>query len=216
MLFCMTLLGFVFLVLGAVLTGGSNYLERYMHAFFLFTPLWLMWLVTRCDSAAQPKSIGIVLLAATLAVVPVRAVNLAWALEPDCGSCRLAVPYESLAAKLKSMGFATGTLMVMDRNDGGNLRRFFRKARIALLRRPYFAPTVRPQDLHTPAVIVWRSKHGGPLPFSAAPAIWQIGGTVVGEPESVNVPTTVLGDQRKPRDWTWTKALVAPSPGPQL
>jgi hypothetical protein len=118
MLFCMTLLGFVFLVLGAVLTGASNYLERYMHPFFLFTPLWLMWLVTRCDSAAQPKSIGIVLLAATLAVVPVRAVNLAWALEPDCGSCRLAVPYESLAAKLKSMGSATGTLMVMDRNDG--------------------------------------------------------------------------------------------------
>ena len=39
--------------------GASNYLERYMHPFFLFTPLWLMWLVTRCDSAAQPKSIGI-------------------------------------------------------------------------------------------------------------------------------------------------------------
>lgn len=109
MLFCMRLLGFVFLVLGAVLTGVSNYLERYMHTFFLFTPLWLLWLVTRCDSAAQPKSIGIVLLAATLAVVPVRAVNLAWALEPDCVSCRLAVPYEGLAAKLKSMGFATGT-----------------------------------------------------------------------------------------------------------
>lgn len=106
--------------------------------------------------------------------------------------------------------------MVMDRNDGGNLRRFFRKARIVLLRRPYLAPTVRPQDLHTPPVIVWRPKHGDPVPFQAAPAIWQIAGTVIGEPESVNVPLTVLGNQRKPRDWTWTSALVAPSHGWQL
>jgi hypothetical protein len=33
------------LILGALLTGATHYLERYMHPFFLLTPLWLIGLV---------------------------------------------------------------------------------------------------------------------------------------------------------------------------
>ena len=29
-------------MLGALLTGATHYLERYMHPFFLLTPLWLV------------------------------------------------------------------------------------------------------------------------------------------------------------------------------
>ena len=210
----MTLAGLLFLALGAVLTGASNYLERYMHPFFLLTPLWLVWFVARNVPAARPESIGGVILAVTLAVVPIRAVNLAKSMEPGCGACRLAVPYEGLAVDLKAKGFGSGTLIVRDRNDGGNLRRMFPEARIVLLRRPHYAPAVRPQDLSAPAVVVWRPKHGDSLPILAGPEIRQIGGTVVGKPESVRVPWIPFGGQSEPRDWTWITALVTPSLGP--
>ncbi|MDJ0514314.1 MAG: glycosyltransferase family 39 protein [Methyloceanibacter sp.] len=216
MLLHMTLLGFLTLIAGAALTGASNYLERYMHPFFLLTPLWLLWLVAHNVSAARPKSIGLVLLAVTLAVVPIRALNLARSLGPDCGACRLAVPYEGLAADLKAKGFGVGTLMVMDRNDGGNLRRMFPEARIVLLRRPYYAPAVRPQDLSAPAAIVWRPQHGERLPFQARLAMRQIGGAVIGRPNRVQVPLRALGGESQSQDWSWTTVLAQPSQAPRL
>ncbi|MEM9590667.1 MAG: glycosyltransferase family 39 protein [Pseudomonadota bacterium] len=215
MLLQMTLLGSLALIAGAALTGASNYLERYMHPFFLLAPLWLLWLVAHSVPAARPKSIALVLLAVTLAVVPIRAVNLAQALGPDCGACRLAVPYEGLAADLKAKGFDVGTLMVMDRNDGGNLRRMFPEARIVLLHRPYYAPAMRPKDLSATAAIVWRPKHGERLPFQAKLAMGQIGGTVVGEPNSVRVPLSGLGGKPQLHDWSWTTVFAHPSTGPR-
>ena len=43
----MTLGAFALLMLGALLTGATHYLERYMHPFFLLTALWLVGLVER-------------------------------------------------------------------------------------------------------------------------------------------------------------------------
>ena len=40
-----TIGGFIVLILGALLTGATHYLERYMHPFFLLTPLLLIGLV---------------------------------------------------------------------------------------------------------------------------------------------------------------------------
>lgn len=212
----MTLAGVLFLVLGAVLAGASNYLERYMHPFFLLTPLWLLWFAARNAPDARPVAIGAVLVAITLAVVPIRAVHLARSMGPDCHRCRLVVPYEGLAKELEAKGFGGGTLIVMDRNDGGNLRRMFPEARIVSLYRPDYAPPLRRQDLSAPAVVAWRPTDGESLPFLAGPAIWRIGGTVVGTPEKVRVPWTPLGHPSETRDWVWMVALVKPSPGPQL
>ena len=39
----LTLGGFVVLLIGALATGATHYLERYMHPFFLLTPLWPAW-----------------------------------------------------------------------------------------------------------------------------------------------------------------------------
>ncbi|WP_108683506.1 glycosyltransferase family 39 protein [Methyloceanibacter sp. wino2] len=209
----MTLAGFVFLFLGAVLTGASNYLERYMHPFFFLTPLWLLWVAAQDAPARRPVAIGAVLLAVTLAVVPIRAVYLARAMGPDCNHCRLAVPYEGLAQELEARGFGGGTLIVMDRNDGGNLRRFLPEARIVSLRRPYHLPPVRPQDLTAPAVVVWRPARRAGLWSLAAPAIRQIDGQVVGNPRAVHVPWTPLGSASEPQAWEWRIAFVQPSAG---
>ena len=50
--------GFILLGLGALLTGATHYLERYMHAFFLLTPLWLMALMETSGSASAYGSRG--------------------------------------------------------------------------------------------------------------------------------------------------------------
>ncbi|BAQ17645.1 hypothetical protein GL4_2203 [Methyloceanibacter caenitepidi] len=207
----MTVAGFAFLFLGAVLTGASNYLERYMHPFFLLTPLWLLWVAAQDAPARRPAVMGAVLLAVTLAVVPIRAVYLAKAMGPNCHHCRLAVPYEGLAKELKARGFGGGTLIVMDRNDGGNLRPLLPEARIVSLRRPYHLPPVRPQDLAAPAVVVWRPSHAEDLWSLAAPAIRQINGKVVGKPKTLHVPWTTLGSASQPKAWEWRIALVQPS-----
>jgi hypothetical protein len=52
--FHITLGGFLVLILGALSTGATHYLERYMHPFlpfFLLTPLWLLVLVERSGNA---------------------------------------------------------------------------------------------------------------------------------------------------------------------
>lgn len=211
----MTSAGLLFLLLGAVLAGASNYLERYMHPFFLLTPLWLLWFTARAVPAARPAAVGAALLAVTLAVVPIRAVNLALSMGPDCRACQLSVPYEGLADQLAARGFGGGTVMVMDRDDGGNLRRLFPDARIVLLRRPYYAPPVRPQDQIAPALVVWRPSYGERLPAQAASTLRQIGGTVVGAPESVRVPWLPFGSTSNPRSWEWMIARVEPSSGAQ-
>jgi hypothetical protein len=211
----MTLAGLTFLVLGAVLIGASNYLERYMHPFFLLTPLLLLWIAAPDAPARRPVVIGAVLLTVTLAVVPIRAVNLALSMGPGCRACQLAVPYEGLADQLAARGIGGGTVMVMDRDDGGNLRRLFPDARFVLLRRPRYAPPVRPQDLTAPALVVWRLPHGESLPSLAAPAIREIGGMVVGAPTRVQVPWMPLGGASEPRAWEWMIARVEPSSAPQ-
>ncbi len=51
-----TLGGFILLILGALLTGATHYLERYMHPFFLLTPLWMLSMVERSGNASRKAS----------------------------------------------------------------------------------------------------------------------------------------------------------------
>src|SRR4029077_4023077 len=48
-----TIGGFLLLMLGALLTGATHYLERYMHPFFLLTPLWMLSVVERTGRQSQ-------------------------------------------------------------------------------------------------------------------------------------------------------------------
>ena len=136
-------------MLGALLTGATHYLERYMHPFFLLTPLWLIGLVETSGNASRRLAVlATVLVAVTLIVVPIRLRDALHAMGPECRKCRIAVPYDGLAAALEAQGFKTGTLIAADRHDAGNLRRFFPEARIVRVERPAYAPPIRASGPH--------------------------------------------------------------------
>ena len=73
------------LILGALLTGATHYLERYMHPFFLLTPLWLIGLVETSGNPSRRLAVlATVLGAVTLIVVPIRLARCV-----ACHGCRL-------------------------------------------------------------------------------------------------------------------------------
>ena len=140
----MTLAGFLILILGALLTGATHYLERYMHPMFLLTPIWLLAMVERTRNPSRKATIlAVVLVTVTAAVLPVRAYDLLHAMGSHCKKCRVAIPYDGLATALKERGFHSGTIIAESRHDAGNLRRFFPQARISCLESPSYVPPLR-------------------------------------------------------------------------
>ena len=70
----LTLGGFVVLLIGALATGATHYLERYMHPFFLLTPLWPAWARGQGANASRRLVIlGTLLVATAVLVVPLTA-----------------------------------------------------------------------------------------------------------------------------------------------
>ena len=151
-----TLGGFLVLMLGAVLTGATHILERYMHPFFLLTPLWLLGLVESSGNASRKlTALAVVLVTAIVVVVPLRVRDTLHSMGPDCVKCRIAVPYDGLAAALTARGFHAGTIIAADRQDAGNLRRMFPEARIVRLERPRYVPPLC-ADAVPKVAVVWR------------------------------------------------------------
>ena len=199
-----TIGGFVVLMLGALLTGATHYLERYMHPFFLLTPLWLVGLVEMSGNASRRLAVlATVLVAVTLIVVPIRLRDALHAMGPDCRKCRIAVPYDGLAAVLEAQGFKTGTLIAADRHDAGNLRRFFPEARIVRMERPAYAPPMRAADLAAQVAVVWRKGSEKRLPKDAKSEFAMIAGNVAVTPERVVVPWQPYPPGSAERKWIW-------------
>src|SRR5690349_4278939 len=208
-----TIGGFLLLMLGALLTGASHYLERYMHPFFLLTPLWMLSAVERTENAARKaKVLGIVLAASLLIVFPIRARDLMQAMGPHCNKCRVATPYAGLAAALKARGFEDGTIIALSRHDAGNLRRFFPKARVVCLDRPNYGPPARPADYASEAIVLWRPGQGEKLPEAAEGELERLKANANGAPERVLVPWKPYPGTGPARDWAWM-LLVAQSVG---
>jgi 4-amino-4-deoxy-L-arabinose transferase-like glycosyltransferase len=206
-----TLAGFIFLVLSALLGGATHFLERYMHPFFLLTPLWMLGLVQTSGNAERRVVVlASCLLVATLLVVPVRAYDLLHSrMHLRCTKCRIGLPYDGLAEALKIRGFQSGTLIAMNRHDAGNLRRLFPQARIVCLRSPTYAPPLRKADVRELGAVVWRQSEGTSSPREAAPFLDQIAAVASGAPEELRIPWT-LGD----RSETWRVIMVQPSGAP--
>lgn len=204
----LTIGGFIVLMLGALLTGATHYLERYMHPFFLLTPLWLIGLVeTSGDASRRLSVLSTVLVAVTLVVVPIRLRDALHAMGADCRKCRIAVPYDGLAAALEARRFRTGTLIAADRHDAGNLRRFFPEARIVRVEHPAYAPPVRPADLTSRVAVVWRK---GRLPKDAESEFASIAGKVAVTPERVVVPWQPYPPGSAERKWMWEIVIADP------
>lgn len=205
----MTLGGFIVLAFGALATGATHYLERYMHPFFLLTPLWLLTLVERTGPSGRRLGILTAILAgATLLVVPVRTYGLLETLAGHCRKCRIAVPYETLVAALRERGFQSGTIIAATREDAGNLRRFFPAARIVRLERPRYAPPPRAAQKHDKLAVVWRE--GYRLPKEAKREYAGIVRELGQIPERVNVPEEDVASRR---GFAWT-IIVTEQPSP--
>jgi 4-amino-4-deoxy-L-arabinose transferase-like glycosyltransferase len=209
-----TLGGFVVLLLGAVATGATHYLERYMHPFFLLTPLWLLGLVEKSGNASRRLVIlATGLVAVTLLVVPLRLYDSLHAMGPECHKCRSAVPYEGLAAALEARGFHAGTIIAANRDDAGNLRRMFPEARIVRLDRPSYAPPIRVADFSSKVAVVWRKGANGRLPKEAENEFARIAGNVAVAPERVSIPWQPYPPSAAERVWEWV--IVVANPGPR-
>jgi hypothetical protein len=207
-----TLGGFLVLILGALLTGATHYLERYMHPFFLLTPLWLLVLVERSGNASRKLAVlAAVLFSVTVLVVPLRLRDLLHAMGPDCRKCRVAVPFDGLAAALEARGFHSGTLIASDRHDAGNLRRMFPEARIVCLERPGYAPPIRAADLSPKVAVVWRKRREVPLATGADLEFARIAGSAAVTPERVAIPWQPYPSTSAKRVWEWMVVVADPA-----
>ena len=206
-----TLGGFVVLLFGAVATGATHYLERYMHPFFLLTPIWLLGLVEESGNASRRLLIlGCVFGAVTLVVVPLTLHDLLHAEGPDCHKCRVAIPYEGLAKALEARGFHSGTIIAANRDDAGNLRRMFPLARIVRLERPSYAPPLRTSDVLSKVAVVWRGEAGSRLPQGAKAELAPIAGDLTVTPERVSVPWSPYPPGSAQRVWVWMMVIADP------
>jgi hypothetical protein len=206
-----TIGSFLLLILGALLTGATHYLERYMHPFFLLTPLWMLSAVERTENAARKaKVLGILLAASLFIVFPIRARDLMQAMGPHCNKCRVATPYAGLAKALKARGFEDGTVIALSRHDAGNLRRFFPKARIVCFDRPNYGPPVRPTDYRSETIVLWRPEQGKQMPKLARDELEVLKAKADGSPEKVLVPWKPFPGNGKARDWAWMLLVAKP------
>ncbi|HEX2448267.1 MAG TPA: glycosyltransferase family 39 protein [Methyloceanibacter sp.] len=209
-----TIGGFLLLMIGALSTGATHYLERYMHPFFLLTALWLVGLVEKSGNPARRLAVlGTILLAVTLIVMPVRLRDALHAMGPECRKCRIAVPYEGLAAALQARGFHDGTLIAADRHDAGNLRHFFPQVRIVRVERPAYAPPMRAADLASKVAVVWRKGSDRRLPKEAQSEFEKVAGGMAVTPERVRVPWQPFPPGSAGRVWDWVIVVADPKQG---
>jgi hypothetical protein len=209
-----TIGGFLLLILGALLTGATHYLERYMHPFFLLTPLWMLSAVGRTENAGRKaKVLGIVLAASLVIIFPLRARDLTQAMGPHCNKCRVATPYGGLTDALQARGFTDGTIIALSRHDAGNLRRFFPEARIVCYDRPNYGPPPRAIDYTSEAVVLWRPEQGDEMPKEANDELERLKARADGSPERVDVPWTPYPGTGTAQTWSWMLLMTKPRGG---
>ena len=207
-----TLGGFILLMLGALLTGATHYLERYMHPFFLLAPLWMLCMVERSGNAPRKaRVLGLILAASLILVLPLRARDLLHAMAPDCHKCRVGIPYAGLAVELRARGFEDGTIIALNRHDAGNPRRFFPQARIVCLDRPNYGPPVRAADCAPEAVVLWRPEQGAGRPKEAEGELARIKASAEGAPEKVKAPWQPYPSTAPEREWEWMILVAHPA-----
>jgi hypothetical protein len=152
-----------------------------------------------------------VLVAVTLIVVPIRLRDALHAMGSECRKCRVAVPYDGLAAALAAQGFKMGTLIAADRHDAGNLRRFFPEARIVKVERPAYAPPMRAVDHSAKVAVVWRKGSDKRLPKEAEGEFAKIAGNAAVTPERLRVPWQPYPPGSAERVWDWVIVVADPA-----
>jgi hypothetical protein len=165
-------------------------------------------MVERIEPPARRALIfGVVLVAVTSAVLPLRLYDDLHAMGAQCRKCRVAIPYEGLARSLATRGFHQGTIIVQTRHDAGNLRRYFPQSRIVCLSNPRYAPPLRGKATGQVALVL-NPKSRPRYLHDAVRQATALGATVSAAPETVSVPWQPWPPTSPQRSWSWT-ALVA-------
>jgi len=207
----MALAALLLMLAAALFTGAANFRMRYMHPFYLLTPLWLIAMARRGQRRAwQPALFIAVSLLLAGVVLGLRAGNLYIGEPPFCSKCREMIPYAPLADALREHGFQAGTIIAGYRHTAGNMRRLFPQARVVALRRPRVVPPIRPGDREGQVAVVWDPRSEGEgLPKGAAQQVAALGGSLAGrEPLTVRVPWTHLWRATGYRHSEWKLIVI--------
>jgi len=126
--------------------------------------------------------------------------------EPVCSKCRWGTPYASLAGQMRSMGFSTGSVVAVEIELAGNLRRFFPDARFVVPPAGLMPPQV---GNHADTIVVWSGGDG--IPARLLPALPE------GFPENaryqaLKVPWTHLWKPTGYRTSEWNLAWLPAHP----
>ena len=210
----MTLISLGLLLGAALLTGASNLRMRYMHPFFLLTPLWLIAMARRgMTKPVQTRIFVVISLVFALAVVVMRTGYLYVGEPPFCVKCRQMIPYDALAEAIRDRGFRSGTIIAGYRHTAGNMRQRFPEARVVALRRPHVVPTIRPDDREGQIALVWDvGTEGAELPGGAREQVESLGGRIERAPETIRIPWTHTWRDTGYRHTDWNLIVIDLTP----
>lgn len=202
---CLFLCGMV------LLTGARSFLERWMHPFLLWLPLWWTLRSSRLGLLAPgrltPRLLtgGALLLAVTA---------LLWQLAQDiygppwCGKCRPLIDYRALVADLEANGLGHANVLAADEHIGANLLLGLPRTRVQVPQYPQAPTAARPGS---PCVVVWSLGSGDAPPAALIEAARQWCPVSPGHDtaERVHTVVTTLAAWRQ-RYPGWTRHLAAP------
>ncbi|MEO1207360.1 MAG: glycosyltransferase family 39 protein [Pseudomonadota bacterium] len=155
----MALAAFLMSVAGALLLGVQGPAIHVLMPLYLPMVIWLFGVARRSGDTDVPVSrFAKVAIAIACVAFIARLANM-FVLDPVCKTCRWGIPYGALAAEMRAQGVrGDGTIVTVDKELAGNLRRYFPNAAIVMRLYPSFTP--QDADLKGgQATYVWPKGH---------------------------------------------------------
>lgn len=128
-------------ILGALALQIEGLAVHVLMPLYLMSVIWLFGVAQRaCDNPIHIKRFGWLAIGIAAFAFVARMANL-FVMEPVCQTCRWGIPYEGLAQEMQVRGFnGTGTIVSLEHELSGNLRRLFPDADLVSRRYPPFTP----------------------------------------------------------------------------
>lgn len=175
------------------LAGQPGFATHTQLPFFLPTVIWLLAKAKKaCRNETEARRFSQIAIGLAGFAFLLRAANLI-VLDPVCGTCRWAHPYDELAGAMRDAGFTQGTILTLDNDIGGNLRRFFRQARVRSNATGWFTPHDTAASKAGPTVYVWSARF--PPEFAARIGRAYLGPAIV---PLLSAPHVVKAEWRYP------------------
>lgn len=204
-----SVLGFVLSSLGAGALGLKGYSSHTFMPLYVTSLVWLMGVVRR--AAPTPRALGlfgrVALGIAALALVA-RLANM-FVLDPVCRICRWGIPYDGLAAAIRTDAGPRPVIVTPDHELGGNLRAWLPDARIVLSRGAgvEFVPRGAIPDSDR-LVLVWADDAALPAVAAAFAPVAGVGDAELSRARAVAVPWRHLWRPDGYRSSRWRVLIV--------